>query len=137
MRYAIVTLIAVALAGCSVSGGPSLADQTRDAEELAGPVFYLGDEYAGLPLVAVEAGLDDGNPTGADFVYGDCELEGSDEMCQVPLDVQNAVCPEGTRVVIYATDVDARLAAEHLRPLGGGDAVPYEVRFDHATLCGT
>jgi hypothetical protein len=138
MRFAVVLLVVLAASGCTLFES-TIEEQLQDAEEVGGQVFYLGDEYRGLPLVHVGAGRDDGNPHGADFVYGDCEPEGTDEpSCSPPLQVQNAVCPEGTRIVIYTNGSrKARRAAESLRPLGGGNAKPYEVRFDHATLCGT
>lgn len=67
-------------------------DQTAAFSEY--PVFYLGEEFEGLPLMGVIREIVDDNPDspfpterdGFIFIYGDCEV-GESDGCAVPLDV--------------------------------------------------
>jgi hypothetical protein len=134
------TGLVVALAsGCRDDSWLSEQDARDVAAQAEGPVFYVGTEFAGLPLTHAEKWPEE-SPIEASFIYGDCEPSGDEPRCTPPLQIQTAVCPNGgTRVGIFASygfpQGQGKRLVRSLRPVGGGDAPKPKVSFTRVPSC--
>jgi hypothetical protein len=118
VRVSVLTAACVLAAGC---GGSGVGDELGDLEDAPMPTYYLGDEFAGLPLTDVERG-GDGR---ALFVYGECDLEGEGD---------TFVCAEPTvQVQVFPFDADDWRKAVACRGLPSLRGVP-TVRHDGLVL---
>jgi hypothetical protein len=122
-RLLIITAIALAAVAIAAAIG-LIADYKQRRDDLAdldelrslrgGPVFYLGDEFDGLPLTRADmrAGGDV-----AVFDYGTCD-PGPESGCGTPIQLQNFRCANGrTGVAIFADSDRAPRVRAALRPV--------------------
>jgi hypothetical protein len=116
-------VVGVAVVGLIAVAGP-IADYKQRRDDLAdldelralrgGPIFYVGEEFEGLPLTRADMR---GNGDVAVFDYGSCEPSGS-EGCGTPLQIQNIRCANGrTGVGLFANEHRAERARSALRPI--------------------
>jgi len=137
-----IGLVLASVAGCQDESRLSEQDARDVASRAEGPVFYVGTEFAGLPLTRAKTGPE-GSPVDAYFVYGDCEPSGDEPRCTPPLQIQSAVCANGgTRVGIFVShgfprgQGQLRALVWSLRSAGDGEApAPEEIRFDLGPSC--
>jgi hypothetical protein len=124
MRW--MALLILVVAGCSESG----IDTVELEKRVGAPIYWLGEEFEGLPLTHAE-----GSTHGAFFMYGDCDPEG--DGCAPPLEVQNVKCQsEPTAVVIFAGTLSLReRAARALKPVGRPAARPPLVAIGRNPFC--
>ncbi len=118
VRVPMLTVACVLAAGC---GGSGVGDELGQLEDAPAPTYYLGDDFAGLPLTDVEYG-GDGR---ALFVYGECDLEGRDD---------TFVCAKPTvQVQVFPFDTNDWRNAAACSPLPSMRRVP-AVRHDGLVL---
>jgi hypothetical protein len=131
-------VVALALiAGCSYASRLSEQEARDVARDVDGQVFYVGTTFEGLPLTYAQKFPENSPINGVSFGYGDCEPPGNEGGCPLPLEIQNAICPdEHTKVGIFGSPAGLRQRAAHsLRPVGGGDAPAPEVVIDTGPIC--
>jgi hypothetical protein len=139
-KRALSVVLVVALASIGGCGSKSLSE--KDVRDVArgegGKVFYVGTEFAGLPLTHASK-FPPESPLSVSFGYGDCEPPGNDGGCPLPLEIQSTVCPDGhTKVGIFGYPQKLReQASRNLRPADGGEAPAPEVVFDTGPICGS
>jgi hypothetical protein len=110
--------VAIAAAIGVIADYKQRRDDLADLDDLrslrGGPVFYLGDEFDGLPLTRADmrAGGDI-----AVFDYGTSD-PGPESGCGTPIELQNRRCANGrTGVAIFADSDRAARARTALRPV--------------------
>jgi hypothetical protein len=88
-------LVAAVAAGAALVG---CADEARIAEARAfgdAPLYWVGTEFAGLPIVGI--GM---HPNGGGVTYGTCDPPPDEGGCQPPLQIQTVrMCAPSPRVV--------------------------------------
>jgi hypothetical protein len=115
----LVAGVVVVATGISVlSGHWQQRDDLADRDELrslpGGPIFYLGDEFEGLPLTRADMRA---NGNIAVFDYGTCD-PGPESGCGTPIQLQNHRCTNGrTGVALFADPARGRRARARLRPI--------------------
>ena len=118
-RFALLSLVIPFVGGCVFEpASPPDVAAARGFDRF--PLYWLGEEFEGVPLVHVEARPESEIVT---FVYGDCDPPGHDEGgCSPPLQIQiMALCPhlEIVRVPASANEPTIRGA-----PVGRADGAP-------------
>ena len=93
-----IGLVLASVAGCQDESRLSEQDARDVASRAEGPVFYVGTEFAGLPLTRAKTGPE-GSPVDAYFVYGDCEPSGDEPRCTPPLQIQSPSAPTEGRAL--------------------------------------
>jgi hypothetical protein len=93
-------------------------DDMADLDDLralrGGPIFYLGDEFDGLPLTRADM-RSEGDV--AVFDYGSCD-PGPESGCGTPIQLQNIRCSDGrTGVAIFTDGRRKQRAIDSLRPV--------------------
>lgn len=84
----VVLALATALAGNAFAAVPGFGAAKAFHRY---PVYWAGEEVLGMPLEDIEghAGYEKRAPSGWSFLYGTCELSGSDHpSCALPLQIQ-------------------------------------------------
>ena len=88
------TRLALALGAAALAAGTAgCADEARIAEARAfraAPLYWVGTEFAGLPIIGI--GM---HPNGGGTTYGTCDPPAGEGGCQPPLQIQTVrMCPQ-------------------------------------------
>jgi hypothetical protein len=145
---AVVSATCVALAIAAVFAGNAFAAVPGLSAAKAFhryPVYWAGDEVLGIPLEDIEghAGYEKRAPSGWSFLYGSCELSGTDHpSCAPPLQIQvDSTCRRWASSLNHLKDLDPFRGAKAVWhpgiPLAGGgedEAGPLEIFTGRVTV---
>lgn len=117
LRLAAAAAGALALGGCVMPASESEVEAARQFDEY--PLYWVGEEFEGLPLVHVDTRPESAFAT---FIYGDCEPRGWDGGCPPPLQLQ--ISPLCSHLEVVRLAPPARRRMIRGAPAGVGDHAP-------------